>query len=140
MDRATIIFKGEAFQALIWEKLLVGLGYRSGGIVENCIFSKNGNHIIGIPQGFTNYGEENAFKWVFYLKQTRRWEGKIVYLSTLLSAFEVPQKIEITIGELTFASFDYFRKYSEDLLIEEFGLEELILNNIYQEGYGFKFF
>jgi hypothetical protein len=140
MKESTIRFEGEAFHLLKWTKFLTDLGFRMAGPqLEKGSYVSGGNHVVTESRGFVTRDEQQGFEWQLTLKTTRRWEGTIKFYSVLLAAFAMPQRATVTHAGHVFADRQALRKHAEAVITQEFSLDELIDQGVYQKGDGVRF-
>jgi hypothetical protein len=137
MTEAKIRFEGSAFHWAKWDQLLTDCGFRVAG--RKAVYASGGSILRAEDKGFPGPDFNQGYEWQLRLEQTRHWEGTLKFYAVLLAAFSMPQPATVTLADHQFTERDALRKYAENALIEEFSIDELISNGIYQKGEGLQF-
>lgn len=140
IQESTIRFEGSSFLLSVWMQGLKNRGFQHRGrIHQKAVYSVSGNNITIEDHGFVTSNEVRCNELKVILKQTRRWEGIIKFYAILLEAFNVPQKVIITIGDQSFTDLQSLRIFAETAILKDFDLEDLIDYGVYQPGDGIQF-
>jgi hypothetical protein len=140
MIEAHLRFDGAAFHLEQWSQLLRRMGFAiRGGAGAKASYVAGGNIVVAEDRGFVTRDDRQGYEWHVTLRQTRRWEGAVVFYAVLLAAFALPQPAVVTLAGDVVTDRTALQTHAEAALVREFTLDELVAHGVYRPGDGIRF-